>query len=43
MSGDTLSDIMENEREKERKIWMNLFERISKIGVQNAGLLNLNS
>lgn len=43
MSGDILSQIMENEREKEKKLWMNLSERISKIGVQNAGLLNLNS
>jgi Putative DNA-binding domain len=39
----TLTHLIEQEREKERSRWMGLFEKIGKIGVQNAWLLNLQS
>lgn len=39
----TLMYLIENERTKERSRWMWLFEKIGKIWVQNAGLLNLKS
>lgn len=33
--------MIEKEKEKERKLWFNLFEKTAKIGVENIGLLNL--
>ncbi|DAA84230.1 TPA: hypothetical protein CPT82_05065 [Candidatus Gastranaerophilales bacterium HUM_2] len=36
-----LKILLETEKEKERKIWMQTFTRIAKIGVNNLSLLNL--
>ncbi len=40
---DDLLKIINQEKEKESKKWINLFSKISKMGVDNVGLLNFNT
>lgn len=40
---EDLVKIINNEKEKESKKWINLFSKISKVGVDNVGLLNFNT
>jgi hypothetical protein len=40
---DDLIKIINQEKEKESKKWINLFSKISKVGVDNVGLLNFNT
>lgn len=40
---DDLIKIINHEKEKESKKWIDLFSKISKVGVDNVGLLNFNT
>lgn len=40
---DDLLKILNEEKEKESKKWIDLFSKISKVGVDNVGLLNFNN
>jgi hypothetical protein len=37
-----LSSIIENEREKEKRLWMEYIQRVSKIGLDNLAIIDLN-